>query len=75
MDTSETEHLEALLRAFDEVLDYHERAGNRDTPTVMELRAKRAQLCGRLPNDAPIDVPIHVDPSRRRSSLLSPSDE
>jgi hypothetical protein len=69
MDASEAEHVEALLSAFDEVLDYHERAGNSDTPTVMELRANRARLRERLPDDAPIDTPP------RRSSLLSPSEE
>ena len=48
MDAAETEHLEKLLRAFDEVLEYHDRAGNGDTEVAKELRAKRRSLVERL---------------------------
>jgi hypothetical protein len=61
MDAGETQHLETLLRAFDEVLAYHERAGNRDTATVIELQAKRAQLYERLAEHAEV-APAPVTP-------------
>jgi hypothetical protein len=48
MDAGETQHVESLLRAFEEVLDYHERAGNADTEIVRELRAKQGELHERL---------------------------
>jgi hypothetical protein len=48
MDAGETQHVEALLRAFEEVLEYHERAGNADTEIVRELRAKQGELHERL---------------------------
>ena len=48
MDTADTQHLETLLRAFDEVLEYHDRAGNGGTEIVRELRARRGMLLERL---------------------------
>lgn len=51
MDGGNTEHVQALLRACDEMLDYHESAGHRDAAVVRELQAKRAQLSDRLSAD------------------------
>ena len=47
MDAADTQQVEALLRPFDEVLEYHDRAGNGDTEIVRELRAKRGTLLER----------------------------
>jgi hypothetical protein len=52
-DAHETEHVESLLKACDEVLEYHERDGSSDAPAAKQVRAKRAELRERLPRSSP----------------------
>jgi hypothetical protein len=51
-DAAETQQTEALLKACDEVLDYHERAGDDQAAAAREVRAKRAELRDRLASAA-----------------------
>jgi hypothetical protein len=55
-------YLMSFARACDEVLEYHDRAGNGDTQIVKELRAKRAGLLERLNGrvQATDDLPGHA---------------
>jgi hypothetical protein len=48
MDAEDATRLETLVRALDEVLEFHERAGGAPPRLVEELRANRANLVRRL---------------------------
>jgi hypothetical protein len=52
MDDDETTRLEILVRALDEVLEFHEHAGGAPAGLVEELRANRARLVRRLASPA-----------------------
>ena len=55
MDADEIGRLTTLLRALDEVLEYHEGAASPDTALVRELEAKRRQLHERLARNGDVD--------------------
>jgi hypothetical protein len=52
MDSDETQHIESLIKACDEMLDYHEQAGSRDCAAARQVYAKRAELKERLAAEA-----------------------
>ena len=51
-DAGETQQAEALLKACDEVLEYHERVGDDEDTAARKVRAKRAELRDRLASAA-----------------------
>jgi hypothetical protein len=48
MDSGDNHYIESLIKACDEMLAYHERAGSHDCAAARQVRAKRADLHQRL---------------------------
>jgi hypothetical protein len=57
-NTEDDELDETLLKACDEMLEYHDRAGTSDGDAARAVRAKRAQLTRREARPAPMEKPV-----------------
>jgi hypothetical protein len=57
-NTEDDEPVEALLKACDEMLEYHDRAGTSDGDAARAVRAKRTQLTRREVRPAPTAKPV-----------------